>query len=159
MTEHYTPLQYDEEPLKQFYRRATDSKNLPLRFRPEGEVNKSAFADAVIGLYLEKAETTLREELETSPPKTHDRKRELYQQKLSRAAFAIDFLQGVPLEELREREDDRRAVTKEGVLNYALLVARNGAREIQPIVEAAPPSDDEAHTETKEPEEKPVRSR
>lgn len=136
-TEAYAPLEYDESRLKQFYTRATNSRNLPRRHKPENPDDAALFVDAVIGLYLEKSETTLEYALETSPERNHETKHEQHQRDLARVAFAIDFLQGVPFEELRARPDNDPRVQGEGVLEYAKAVARGGARQVMRVLEVS----------------------
>lgn len=135
----YELIQYDDDREQQFFRRGTDSRNLPRRFKPEGEVDKAAFNDAITGIYLDKAEATLQVSLETEPLKNHEKKRDIYERAQKRVVYAIDYRRGVPYEELRERGEADPMVAKEmardGLVNYVLKVARLGAREVQNLVE------------------------
>jgi hypothetical protein len=115
------PIDYDAERLKQFYGRATFRTNLPREYKPDTDVNQAAFADAMIGLYVNHLEVRYADD-----PKA-------YQVGLARVAFALNFLEGmkpadltVAFDELGVTEDDIK-IPRE----YALGVAGIGARHFR----------------------------
>lgn len=113
----YEPLEYDGNRLKAFYRRATSKSNLSRQYSPDrDEVNLSAFADAMIGFYLDEP-VEVRGHIEGN-----------LAARLSQVAFAIDYLKGVPYEELDQRIHDNPIAERKGVRDYALGVAGGGAR-------------------------------
>lgn len=86
----YQALEYDEERVKQLYYKTAYGKVLPKSYRPKGRVDRAAFADAMVGLYIESLERVDGDD------------HEAYQLGLARAAFTIDFLQGASPGDLRE---------------------------------------------------------
>ena len=115
------PMEYDSDRLKQFYSRATFRTNLPKEYKADIDVNQAAFADAMIGFYMDHLELRYADD-----PKG-------YQVGLARVAFALDFLEGMnPTDltntfyELEATEDDIKIARE-----YALGVAGIGARHFR----------------------------
>lgn len=110
-------MSYDDNRARQFYVRATHVTNLPKKFQPDKTtVDVDAFSDAIIGLYIDKSS------------ETHGDDSVRHQTNLGRAAFAIDFLHGVPFKDLDNSINDDKQAKKKGVIEFALGVATEGAR-------------------------------
>lgn len=122
----YEPLEYDEDRLKAFYRRATSKSNLSKQYSPDDreEVNLSAFADAMIGFYLDE------------PVEVQGHVEGNLATRLSQVAFTIDYLKGVPYEELDRRIHDNPVAARKGVREYALGVAGGGGRYFRTKLES-----------------------
>jgi len=119
MANEYMPLQYDEERLNYFYTRAVASRNLSRTHAPKrDEVDLSMFADAIIGFYVDERAENHESDVELS-------------ECMARVAFVLDFLQGVPLDELNQRVQANPMASKMGVREYALGVAGEGARHFR----------------------------
>lgn len=115
------PMEYDTERLWQFNHRATYWKNLPKEYKPAYGVDQAAFADAMIGFYID----YLDETYEDDPVS--------YRVGLARVAFALDFLQGMPPTELTQKFGELEPT--EGNVKiareYALGVAGIGGRHFR----------------------------
>lgn len=116
-------ISYDEDRAEQFYSRATHTTNLPKKFRPDRDiVDVDAFSDAIIGFYID---NSLRSNSERSVR---------HKANLGRAAFAVEFLQGVPYEHLAQSIENDYQAKKKGVLEFALGVAGQGGRAVRSLV-------------------------
>jgi hypothetical protein len=93
----YEPPQYDSERLKQFYYKTAYGKVLPKSYRPKGRVNRAAFADAMIGVYVESLEI-----IRDDDPMA-------YATGMARAAFTLDFLAGTSPEALQPAIDELKS--------------------------------------------------
>lgn len=128
-TPEYAPLEYNERRLQSFFSRAIYRMNLPKAYRPPSNVDRAAFADAMIGFYLEDCDDVRTEG-------SGDRA----EAALARVAFTLQFLQGVSPVELTEEFnalEDREDNTKLP-MEYALGVAGIGARYVRdtmPVLE------------------------
>ena len=111
-------LEYDEERLKQFIHRALYSTNLPPEYKPGRDINKAAFADALIGLFIEQAENK------------YENKPEALDAALAQVAFAISSLQGDTPDELNNQfqQLSDQGLSRKYPREYALDVAGAGAR-------------------------------
>ncbi len=113
-------VQYDRFVAGQFYNSIVRSKLLPKRYAPKGFINRTIFADAMIGLYLDSLEGDRAE----NPDK--------YNVGLTRAAFAIDFLEGIEADELQPRVDELTALGEciDDQREYAFSIAVDAVRHL-----------------------------
>jgi hypothetical protein len=125
------PLEYDPKRLSSFLRRALSKGNLPSEYKPHPGVNREAFADAIIGSYLDGFEDALRSAEQEGDVEVIDETEQEYDQGLTRADFAIRFLQGVQAPYLRTCEKNNEVLKKEGYRDYALTVAGKGAKNFR----------------------------
>lgn len=128
-----TTLEYDEERLKMFIRRAQAGRNLPKEYQLDEAASAHLFADALIGRFSDEAE------------KEKPYKRETM---LAQAALAIDFLTGMEPKQLVEMHKElvmnQKGSTRETALSVAGIAARLYRGDFQPHVDVRTrrPSDD-----------------
>ena len=145
-----TPPSYDNEQARQFYRTATNPRVLPKKYGPGPEVEVDVFDAAVIAQFetaktrkYEESQLPPLDELEEETRPVQVRKRalakEAFRNELRRKDCAVEYIQGVPIEDIAAAGEDNRQMQKEGAFNYILKVAKDGANEIRRLhVEAVP---------------------
>lgn len=123
----YEALEYSEARLNQFIRRATDRRNLPPELRPASNVNKSAFVDGLIGVWSDAIESKFKA-AEDNDESLSEKNAVEHEQDMERLDFTIKFLQGVLYSDLHHDNTHNEQLKKEGITDYALKIARDGAR-------------------------------
>lgn len=138
------PPSYDNEQARQFYRTATNYQRLPKKYWPDKDVEVDLFDAAVIAQFesvisreYDESQLLTPEELAGEVDPVEARKRELakkvFQKELERKDWAVEYVQGVSMQDISDAGHDNPQMQKEGAFNYVLRVAKVGAAEIKQL--------------------------
>ncbi|HCR55661.1 TPA: hypothetical protein DIV49_01695 [Candidatus Saccharibacteria bacterium] len=114
MSENLKPVDYEPLRLYTFVSRAWHGRNIA-ELKPPREVNRAAFADAILGRFFDDSENFAGIDKNL---------------RLQQGEYAIDYLSGKPFDELQQDLDELK-LRDTDVIEYALQVAGLGARSFR----------------------------